>query len=121
MMEFFLSKVWMVLVGLVLAGALSAAFLGVQDREEGEMARQCAQSMADLIGRLGEADVGTRCMVDMSSYLRPGTSMELAAGSVWVRWEGGQVAAASPMNLLLPDGPLICGASWNLKTGCSWL
>ncbi len=104
MIEFILSKVVLISAGLVLIAMACSVFAQLDAGIVDHAAVKEAEGVADLLFQMDSALPTSRCRLVIGDLDLPSNSqVELANGSVWVRWPGGVVAAEGPRNLVI-DG-----------------
>jgi len=104
MLEFITSRVWMIIAGLVLAGAIMGAFNGLDRQTVDQAALDRASSLGDVIeemrwtGQTGEVRIDARTLLVDKSH-----SLVVNDGSIWVRSGGRSTAVDGPSGLVLLD------------------
>jgi len=101
--EFVMSRVWMVVAGLAVAAVIMAAFGGLNDGIAEHRSMAGAGSIADLIEEL-EAEAGAAEMrVTMDGMIADGETIVIHPGSIWVQGDGRSRAVACSSNIILFD------------------
>ena len=104
MMEFVLSRVWMVVAGLAVMAVLLAAFAGLNQGIEDRSEIEGAESLAGMIDRLEGEEGSVAIMVDLDRTITdPETCFVLNPGSIWVHGGGSAHAVAVSEDVILFD------------------
>ncbi len=104
MIEFVMSRVWLVIAGLAMAAAVLVAFTGLDDGTRDKAAMDGANALADLIedlrvkGQIGEVRVDGRDVI-----FDDGHSLRVCNGSIWVQSGQEEHAVAGPRDLVLVE------------------
>lgn len=105
MIEFVMSRVWLVIAGLAMAGVVLVAFTGLDDGTRDRAAVDGANALADLTeelrtnGQVGEVRVDGRDVIFDDDY-----SLRVCNGSIWVQSGQKEHAVAGPRDLVLVEG-----------------
>jgi hypothetical protein len=105
MIEFVMSRVWLVIAGLAMAAAVLVAFTGLDDGTRDRAAVDGANALADLIGDLrtngqtGEVRIDGRDVIFANGY-----SLRVCNGSIWVQNGQTERAVVGPGDLVLVEG-----------------
>ncbi len=104
MMEFILSKLSLVTVGIVLVAAVSGMFGSLDDRTEWHSAKGCIDRISHIINAIVSTDDATGCRIVMSEYLPSREStLEITNGSIWLIWGDVKCAAEISADMDLID------------------
>jgi succinylglutamate desuccinylase len=104
MMEFVLSRVWMVIAGLAVMAVLLAAFTGLNQGMEERSDIEGAYSLAGIIDRLEEEEGSVVMEVDLDRTIADTeTYFVLCPGSIWVHSGGSAHAVTSSGKIVLFD------------------
>lgn len=86
MMEFLLSKLWMIIAGLAVMAAVLASFGSLDDRTaEGDTMNALAAT-GDVLSEMESCPIGTT--VRLSPEIPSGSALRIGNGSVWLVREG---------------------------------
>ena len=104
MIEFVMSRVWMVVAGLAVAAAVLVAFGGLNDSITEHRSTAGAGSIADLIDELEAEDGAAEMRVAVDRMIADrGTALVIYPGSIWVQSDGQSRAVACSSNIALLD------------------
>ncbi len=107
-MEFFLSKLVMFSVGFILIGISFSAFSQLDEKVLDRVANSKAQKVAELLYQLNSSPSHSKCCLSFAELALPSDSqLEIANGSVWIKWPGGTAVAACPQNLMIDRGHIV--------------
>ncbi|KQM11290.1 hypothetical protein AOA80_09020 [Methanomassiliicoccales archaeon RumEn M1] len=105
MMEFFLSKLWMIIAGLAVMGAILASFGALDDRtvEEGLMAEMASTS--NILEEMNGCPVGT--MVRIVPDLPSEAVLRIGNGSLWLVRGGPDIMVEIHSEVVAMEGGLV--------------
>lgn len=97
MMEFVLSRVWMVMVGLAFMAVIVAAFAGLDQRMMERSDAEGAEALAGIIRDMGHEEGYVEMEIDLHRTIAsPETELTICPGSIWIQKEGiGRAVACS--------------------------
>ena len=89
MIEFFLSKIWMIMAGLAVMAVVMAAFGSLDDRTAEDDLRTELASVSNIMEELHSCPVGTT--VRIVPHLPPDSVLRVGNGSLWLVRDGPDV------------------------------
>jgi hypothetical protein len=102
MIEFILSRVWMIMAGIAVMVVIVAAFDGLQDHMTQEAFTDGAEVLSEMIDAMEQEGQG-EVRVEMDALLSSsGTTMEVRPGSIWMH-NGDQTRAVECPSIQLVD------------------
>ena len=116
MIEFVMSRVWMVIAGLAVAVVILAAFGGLNDSIAQSRNMTGAESIAEVIAELEAGDGTAEMSITIDRMIADkGDVILIHPGSIWVLGGGkGRAVACSPDIALLDNGQRVD----ELRLGC---
>lgn len=104
-MEFVLSKLSLVAIGVVLVAAVSGMFDGLDDTMEWRSARECVSRISEILNTIESSNDATSCRLVMSEFLPSRDSrLDIAKGSIWLIWGNIRCVAETSSAVMLYDG-----------------
>lgn len=104
-MEFVLSKLSLVAIGVVLVAAVSGMFDSLDDKTEWRSAKECVDRVSQILNTIESSNDATSCRLVMSEFLPSRDSrLDIAKGSVWLIWGDIRCAAETSPRIRLYDG-----------------
>jgi hypothetical protein len=105
MIEFVMSRVWLIIAGLAVVAVVLATFAGLDAGTRDRGAADGANALADLMeglrtsGQVGEVQVDGRDLL-----FDDGHSLRVCNGSIWVKAGSKERAVEGPQDILLVEG-----------------
>ncbi|MBI0584678.1 MAG: hypothetical protein ISF22_10700 [Methanomassiliicoccus sp.] len=105
MIEFVMSRVWMVIAGVAVMAVIVASFAGLDRNVQREVEMEGAETLAAVMNELAawEGQGETRVEVDGLLIEREATIM-ICPGSIWVNGPSSSRAVGCATDLILVDG-----------------
>lgn len=105
MIEFVMSRVWMVIVGLAMAAVILAAFGGLNENIADSRSMAGAEAIAGIIDDLEDEEGSVELRIEIDEMIADrGTVLIIHPGSIWVQDEAGRRAVACSSDIVLLDG-----------------
>ncbi len=99
MIEFFLSKFWMMLFGLALLAAVGGAFSQMNEDIGSLEAQSAAEQISDALYSVFYSPEGSTAILVLEDILSSDCSVTIANGTVLVKWRGEHYPGPGPSNL----------------------
>ena len=104
MMEFVLSKLSLVVLGIVIVASFSGMFGGLDERTELRSARDCVSHVAEVFEKIASSNEEVECRLVMSELLpSKDCRLEVAEGSLWLIWRDLRCPAEVSQEFVLLD------------------
>jgi len=106
MMEFVLSRVWMVIAGLAITAVLLAVFAGLDHSISDQEGQAGARTLARMIDALEDEGGSAEMRVEVDELITgQGTSLVVRPGSIWIEdGRTSEAVACSGSIVLFDDG-----------------
>jgi hypothetical protein len=86
-MEFVLSKLLLVVLGVAIIASFAGMFGGLDERTELRSAKDCVSRLAEVFNRISSSNGVAECRLVMSEMLpSKDCRLEIARGSLWLIW-----------------------------------